>query len=515
MPEIFDTLIMSRLVWSDLKQNDFRYIKKHKDFPTKLIGSHSLAAWGMRLNNLKDEYTLGWESWSESMQKYCEQDVYANLTLYERILSKEPTKESIQLEHDFAAIIRKMEAHGFPFDSTKAHALLAKLQSRKAQLETELQAAFPPWQIKEPFIPKVNNKTRGYQKGVLTYKVKEVVFNPASRDHIADRLKTIHGWHPQEFTANGKPKVDEDVLKRLNYPEAQLLNEYLLLNKRIGQLATGQNAWLKLQKNGRMHGQVITNGAATGRCTHNRPNMSQVPSVNAPYGKECRELFHAPEGYVLIGADLSGLELRCLAHYMAKFDGGAYAEEVVNGDVHTANQKAAGLPNRPSAKTFIYGFLYGAGAAKIGSIVGGDEKEGKRLINKFMKATPALKQLRQAVSHVVKTKGHLKGLDGRVLPIRSDHAALNMLLQSAGSILCKRATVILYDTLTGMGYKFGKDWALVAHVHDELQIIAKKELAEIVGTQAVKAFEAAGEYYDFRCPITGEYKVGKNWAETH
>ena len=147
------------------------------------------------------------------------------------------------------------------------------------------------------------------------------------------------------------------MLKRLNYPEAQPLNEYLLLNKRIGQLATGQNAWLKLQKNGRMHGQVITNGAATGRCTHNRPNMSQVPSVNAPYGQECRELFHAPEGYVLIGADLSGLELRCLAHYMAKFDGGAYAEEVVNGDVHTANQKAAGLPNRSSSKLYLWIFM--------------------------------------------------------------------------------------------------------------------------------------------------------------
>ena len=515
MPDIFDTLIMSRLVWSDLKQNDFRYVKKNKDFPMKLIGSHSLAAWGMRLNNLKTDYEGGWERWTEEMQRYCEQDVYANLTLYERIMSKEPSAESTQLEHDFAAIIRKMEAVGFAFDETKAHALLAQLQSRKALLEGQLQQAFPPWEIREPFIPKVNNKTRGYEKGVLTYKVKEVVFNPASRDHIADRLKEMRGWKPTEFTANGKPKVDEEVLKRLDYPEAALLVEYLLLNKRIGQLATGQNAWLKLVKNGRIHGHVITNGAATGRCTHNRPNIAQVPSIGAPYGKECRTLFHAGEGFKLVGADLSGLELRCLAHYMARFDDGAYAEEVVNGDVHTANQKAAGLPTRDNAKTFIYGFLYGAGPAKIGSIVGGSEKEGKRLINKFMKATPAIKQLRQAVSQAVKQKGHLIGLDGRVLPIRSEHAALNTLLQSAGAILSKRATVILYDMLDDMGYEFGKDWALVAHIHDEMQIIAKEEIADIVGKQAVEAFEAAGEYYDFRCPITGEYKVGDNWADTH
>ena len=200
---------------------------------------------------------------------------------------------------------------------------------------------------------------------------------------------------------------------------------------------------------------------------------------------------------------------------MARFDDGAYSDEVVNGDVHTANQKAAGLPTRNNAKTFIYGFLYGAGAAKIGSIVGGSEAEGKKLISKFMKATPALKMLREAVVRSVKAKGHLKGLDGRTLPIRSDHSALNMLLQSAGSILCKRATVILHENLTRLGYVFGKDYALVAHVHDEVQLITREEIAEIVGQQAVTAFEEAGAYYDFNCPITGEFKVGQTWADTH
>ena len=513
--ELHDTLILSRLVWSDLKENDFKFAKKNREFPMKLIGSHSLGAWGHRLSNHKIEYTGGWAAWSEEMQTYCEQDIYTNLTLYNKILSKEPTPDSIALEHDFAAIIRKQEDHGFPFNVTKANALLAKLQSRKASLEAELQSAFPPWEIREPFIPKVNNKTRGYVKGVMTHKVKTVVFNAGSRDHIANRLQEIHGWKPKDFTANGKPKVDEDVLKQLDYPEALLLNEYLLLNKRIGQLATGANAWLKLVRNGKMHGQVITSGTATFRCTHNRPNVSQTPSVNAPYGKECRELFHAPKGSRLVGADLSGLELRCLAHYMAKFDDGSYGEEVVNGDVHTANQKAAGLPTRNNAKTFIYGFLYGAGPAKIGSIVGGSEAEGKKLISKFMKATPAIKMLREAVVRTVKTKGHLKGLDGRILPIRSEHSALNMLLQSAGAILAKKATVILYENLTRMGYVFGKDYALVAHVHDEVQLITKEEISTIVGQQAVTAFQEAGEYYGFRCPITGEFKVGQTWADTH
>lgn len=513
--EVHDTLILSRLVWSDLKENDFRFVKKNRDFPTKLIGSHSLAAWGHRLSNHKIEYTGGWAAWSNEMQDYCEQDIYTNLTLYNKILSKGPTEDSIKLEHEFAAVIRKQEAQGFDFDMTKAMALLAKLQMRKATLEAQLQETFQPWEIREPFIPKVNNKSRGYEKGVMTFKVKTIVFNPASRDHIANRLKALNGWKPTEFTANGKPKVDEEVLKGLTYPEAELLSEYLLLDKRIGQLATGNNAWLKLAKNGKMHGQVITSGTATFRCTHNRPNISQVPSVGAPYGEECRGLFYAPKGFKLVGADLSGLELRCLAHYMAAFDDGKYADEVVNGDIHTANQRAAGLPTRTNAKTFIYGFLYGAGPAKIGAIVGGSEAEGKKLINKFMKATPAIKKLREAVIHAVKKNGNLKGLDGRILPIRSDHSALNMLLQSAGAILAKKATVILYESLSNLGYEFGKDYALVAHVHDEVQLIAKEEIADIVGQEAVTAFELAGQYYDFRCPISGEYKTGQNWAETH
>jgi DNA polymerase I-like protein with 3'-5' exonuclease and polymerase domains len=514
--EIHDTLIMSRLVWPDLKNNDFNYIKKPRgtNFPRQLIGSHSLKAWGLRLGNHKDGYSDGWEEWSEAMQTYCVQDCRANLTFYKRIMSKKPTPQSVKLEHDFAHVIRKQEAHGFHFDEVKAHKLLATLQGRQAELNDELQVAFKPWEIREPFTPKVNNKARGYVKGQLTYKVKEVVFNPASRDHIADRLQTL-GWVAQAHTEQGKPKVDETVLSGLDYPEAALLNEYLMLNKRIGQLAVGQNAWLKKVQNGKIHGQVNTNGCSTSRCTHNRPNVAQTPSVNAPYGTQCRELFHAPEGYSLVGADLSGLELRCLAHMMAKFDGGSYTNVVVNGDIHSVNQKAAGLPDRSSSKVFIYGFLYGAGAAKIGSIVNGTEKEGRKLINKFMAATPALRELKAAVAHRVKTKGYLLGLDGRVLPIRSPHSALNVLLQSAGALLAKQATVFLYENLTIKGYKWGEDYAQVAHVHDEVQLIARKEIAEDVGREAVKSFQLAGEHFNFRCPITGEFKVGNNWADTH
>jgi DNA polymerase I len=516
--EVHDTLLMSRLLWSDIKSNDFNFAAKNPDFPKKLIGSHSLKAWGHRLKNYKGDFEFTEERfavWSKEMQDYCEQDCLLNKDLYRLILNKKPSAESVRLEHEFAAVIRMQERQGFNFDVKKAEQLLATLQGRHAELNDSLQNLFEPWEVRELFIPKVNNKTRGYVKGVPTYKSKTIIFNPSSRDHIADRLQQVRGWVPQDYTANGKPKVDEEVLGGLEYPEAKLLTEYLLIDKRIGQLATGQNAWLKLEKNGKIHGQVNTNGAATGRCTHNKPNIAQVPSVGAAYGTDCRALFHAPDGYSLVGADLSGLELRCLAHYMAPFDNGEYADVVVNGDVHTKNQIAAGLPTLNNAKTFIYGFLYGAGPAKIGSIVGGSEKEGRKLINSFMKQTPAIKKLREAVAAAVKQNGHLKGLDGRILPIRSEHAALNTLLQSAGAILSKEATVILHQILTTKGYVFGVDYAQVAHVHDEVQLIARKEIADEVGRAAVESFQRAGDYYKFKCPITGEYKVGNNWADTH
>ena len=208
-----------------------------------------------------------------------------------------------------------------------------------------------------------------------------------------------------------------------------MLSEYLLLNKRIGQLATGKQAWLKMEKKGRLHGRVNHMGAVTSRCTHANPNMAQVPSVGAAFGVECRSLFHSPQGYSLLGADASGLELRCLAHYMAAYDGGSYASVVLEGDVHTTNQEAAGLPTRNNAKTFIYGFLYGAGDEKIGKIIGKGSTEGRRIKNKFLKKLPALKNLKDAVSLAAKERGWIKGLDGRIIPIRHSHAALNTLLQ--------------------------------------------------------------------------------------
>jgi DNA polymerase I-like protein with 3'-5' exonuclease and polymerase domains len=510
-----DTLVCTRLMWSDIKDSDFGRAKAKK-LPTKLIGSHSLEAWGYRLGNYKGDFKGPWDTWTKEMQDYCEQDVEVTYNLYKRILEKEYSQDAIDLEHQFCHVIARQERFGFEFDMKAASDFYGKLVEKRNELQTKLQEVFPPWEVRTPFVPKVNNAKLGYEKGVKTYKVKVIEFNPNSRQHIAHCLTERYGWKPTVFTEGGQAKVDESVLKDLDYPEAKIMAEYFLVNKRIAQLAEGKQGWMKCEKKGRIYGSVNTNGAVTGRCTHSHPNIAQVPSVSAEFGKECRALFTVRRGHRLVGCDASGLELRCLAHYMARWDSGAYAKEVTEGDIHTANQIAAGLPTRNQAKTFIYAFLYGAGGEKIGSIVEGSAKEGNRLKGRFLRKTPALKYLIDAVQRRATERGHLIGLDGRHLKIRSPHAALNTLLQSAGALVMKQALIVLDQRLQkDEGLKPGDDYEFVANIHDEFQIEVKEDLAETVGQLAVQSIRDAGDHFDFQCPLDGEYKIGKTWAETH
>jgi DNA polymerase I-like protein with 3'-5' exonuclease and polymerase domains len=522
-----DTLIMSRLIYTDLTDRDFRFAKKNPKFGKNLIGSHSLEAWGIRLGKWKGDYAKEmkergldpWAAWNQEMDDYCLQDVVVTLKLWHKLMSKGFSEESIQLEHDVAPIINRQEAYGFLFDVEKARKLEETLVARRTELADQLRAAFPPWQAKDGplFVPKRDNKAKGYVKGVPVQKYKTVVFNPASRDHIADRLQKLYNWKPTQFTDSGKPKVDETTLEGLTYPEAELLREYLMVEKRLGQLSEGKQAWFKsLRKStGRIHGRVTQNGAVTGRMTHSNPNMAQVPSCGAPYGIECRELFCVPPGKLQVGADASGLELRCLAHFMARWDGGEYAKVILEGDIHSVNQQAAGLPTRNNAKTFIYAFLYGAGDEKIGSIIGKGRKAGKQLKRKFLDGLPALDKLLDGVKCAANQRGYLIGLDGRKLHVRSDHAALNTLLQSAGALVMKKALVILDNRLQAEGYVPGVDYEFIANIHDEFQIECNEGIAEVVGKAAVESIRAAGDHFGFRCPLDGEYKIGRNWAECH
>lgn len=522
--KVRDTLVISRLIWTNLKDEDFAKVKKGK-FPAKLAGRQSLESWGHRLGEYKGDYQGGWEHWSAEMQDYCVQDVEVLERLWRHIIEQDYAQQAIELEHWVQWIACEQERRGFAFDSELAVQLLVRLNERREKLEAQLQDTFQPWWSPNgETTPKRTVNFKDPKKGDTVAgapytKIKLTEFNPGSRMHIAQRLQAIYGWKPSEYTQNGQPKVDEVVLKKLKYPEAQLLAEYFMVQKRLGQLADGQNAWLKLEKNGRIHGRVNTNGAATGRMTHSKPNVTQVPSARKPFGKECRSMFIAGPGKKIVGADVAGLELRMLAHYMAFYDGGAYGKVILESDVHTHNQRAAGLKTRDQAKTFIYGYMYGAGDIKLGEIVNPEaglqvkRRTGMRLRRQFEKEIPALGRLTEAVRGKFNKNGFLTGLDGRKLLVRSEHSALNMLLQGGGAIVCKQWMVEADRLLRerGLHNRCGQ----VATVHDELQFECDEEVADEVGNLLVEAIVTAGSTFDLRMPLDGEYQVGDSWAETH
>ena len=520
-----DTLVMSRMLWPDIQREDWQT----PEFPKNLAGRHSLKSWGYRLGMLKGDFgeTTDWEVFTEEMGQYCCQDVEVTKALWNKIEGEKPSDFSTMLEHEFAQVVQEQETNGFAFDVDAARELHSELLAEKDSIQRSLKNLFPPVRVEmktpqfyvDP-IDDVQYTLKGDAPVAIRSrllrgkpKYKETPFNPSSRVQIANNLINKYGWQPEEFTGEGRPKVDESVLSQLEYPEAKVLVRYLTIIKRLGQLADGREAWLRVEQDGRIHGRVNPCGAVTSRCTHSSPNLAQVPRVGALWGTECRELFIAPHNHVLVGVDMKGLELRCLAHYTYKFDGGKYVKEILEGDIHEANRMAAGLEDRNDAKTFIYAFLYGAGDAKLGSIVDGGRVEGSRMRSKFLKKMPAIERLQSGIKLSLQSRNYLKAIDGRHLRIRSQHSALNTLLQSAGAIAMKLATCILHRKLRSHGWD--KDVLQVAHIHDEIQLQVRTEIAEDVGRLAVQSMCEAGEELKFRCPLDGDYKIGRNWAETH
>lgn len=498
--QCYDTLVVSRLLE-----------------PSRENG-HSLASWGTTLGLEKIDYEAVWRFMFDRretykgecydvvhmglLETYCKRDVEVTEKLFHeleaQLAAKKFSNESVQLEHKVAAIISKQEQNGFKLDVIYATTLLASIKGKLDSLYEEMQRRWPP-----VVVERISEKTgKQLKDGVVT-------FNPGSRKQIGEKLIEL-GWKPEKHTEHGQPMVDEGVLSKIAIPEAKPIVEYLMLQKRVAQITS----WLEaVGKDGRVHGKVVTNGAVTGRMTHSSPNMAQVPNAGSIYGPECRECWTVEEGNVLVGADASGLELRMLAHYMKDVN---YVRTVCEGsskdgtDVHTINQRAAGLPTRDAAKTFIYAFLYGAGDAKIGSIVGGSSRAGGKLKSDFLAKTPALAKLITKVKAVAAT-GAVPGLDGRQVWVRSEHAALNSLLQSAGAIVMKQALVIFHNKV------FVNKWPikLVANVHDEFQLETSEKYGTIVGEAMVQSIVEAGEHFNLRCPLAGEYKIGRNWRETH
>jgi DNA polymerase I-like protein with 3'-5' exonuclease and polymerase domains len=503
--KIIDTLVLSRLL-----------------NPTR-EGGHSIAKWGYKLGVPKKD-SPEWSSFTKEMLSYCERDVAINTKLL-RHLRKESlgfSKECIKLEHKVTHILEQQKQNGFLFNDEQAMFLASELSCKLKETEDKVHETFKPIWVDDKMVkPKLKKDGKLSKQGLTEQEYSDIIegtlerkpfmrktlqeFNLGSRKQIGQRLQEL-GWKPQKFTPTGQAIVDETTLKKITHiKEAQLIADFLLYQKRLAQV----HSWIDAvyEDDGRVHGSVICTGAITGRMAHRSPNMAQVPAVYSPYGKECRSCWIVPKGYKLVGIDASGLELRLLAHYMADEE---YVNEIINGDIHTANQQFAGLKSRDEAKTFIYALIYGAGDEKIGSIIKGNRADGKRLRERFLSGLPTLRTLKERVDRAAE-KGYLKGLDGRKILLRHKHAALNTLLQGGGAIAMKKALIILEDNirLNGLDAKF------VANIHDEWQIQVLEKQADFVGRLGVEAIEKAGQHYNMRCPLTGEYKIGDSWYETH
>ena len=414
--------------------------------------------------------------------------------------------EWVTLEHEAQQILTEQELHGWYFDERTAWQLASSLRE-------ELEEAYELLRNRHPFVkgeektPKRNNKTQGYVLGAPFTRLKE--FNPTSRDHIAWILQTFHGWKPTQTTPTGKPIIDEPILKDIGSEFSLLILRCLDITKKLGMISEGVNAWLKLCTNARIHHHCSV-ATSTFRCAHRNPNLAQVPSDS-----RFRALFLPTPGQLMVGADLAGIELRMLSHFLARYDNGRYADILLNGDIHQVNADKIGI-SRKLVKTVTYAFLYGAGDEKIGHSYdkqlssSAAKKKGKEIRTAYVEAIDGLDKLLEAIKKAAE-RGFIKALDGRKIIVDSPHKALNYCLQGNSAILAKRWMVINQNNLKLLNLCCSQ----LAFVHDELQFECAPEHAQDLCSSLVLSAKEAGEYYNLRVEIDAEATTGNNWSETH
>lgn len=594
---IRDTYICASVIHPNLRETDAPLIasgKLPKTSPSDgkaMSGRHTIEAWGYRLGIPKVGADITeWAEWTQAIQDRCVGDVSTNVRLYKHLQIEKYSQQALDLEHRIRRVTEAMTTAGWPFNVEEAEKLYTAWTKERYEIEQSLVEQYGSWLArispdprKYTYTPKVKGagivlKDLGlfahrpkvklhYTPGCQVSKLEQITFNPGSTQHIAKVLMD-RGWKPTEFTPGGKPTVDETVISGLveRFPAAEGIARYLMLNKRISQLGDGEQAWLKVVgPDKRIHASYNPMGTITSRAAHFQPNIGQVPSSASPYGAECRALFTAPAGMVMIGADMAGLELRCLAHYLAKNDGGEYGRAVLGGDPHWMTVQALGfvdagterdkmpddteptprqllhnIVREHGAKRWLYAIIYGGGGLQSGLIIleacqaalkaGLDifprffktqapkEEElrsvGSKAKKNFVKRIGGLSALNEKIAALVESRGYIPGLDMRRIPSRSSHSALNFLLQSAGAILCKQWACDAFENLCAR-FKLGEDFVFLGWIHDELQVAARPEIAEEVGETLVRFARSAGEPFGFRIPLDSKYKTGSHWGHTH
>lgn len=517
---ITDTLLLSRLDKPDRELPE-KLKKAEADLPKdKRSGPHSLKAWGFRSGSYKIDFHE-FEYYTPEMLEYCVQDVELCFKVYRYLVDrmKNFSDQSIRMEHTVRMIMNQQQDNGVAFDMGAALEFQAELNEEKARLEAEVH------KVMRPLAKAVREVNLSYTKEGTLFKncVKPIgtdetviggdytivdfpKFKLSSRQQIANQL-IRKGWKPKVFTPSGQAQIDEKILEKVKIPEAQLIARYMMVQKRH----TDVTKWIRFASedpNGRVRGYVNSLGANTNRMTHREPNMSQVTSVDKPYGVECRSLFIARSSdRVLLGTDASGLEARCLAH---RINDAEFTKSIIESDIHTFNQQFFGLPKRNDAKPVYYCLVYGGGDVKFGSVIGGGAKEGAIMRKKYYGRFPNLKTIQDNYAEF-EEGDLLKAIDGRYVNVRSAHSALNLDLQSMGAIICKYWMIEVYKDII----KYKLDALQILQVHDELQYDVHKDHAEKLGECTKLAMKRVEKLLNMNCPLDSEYKVGANWSVTH
>lgn len=542
-----DTLAMSRCLFPGSSRTtplvglDIAFARKHgeKILPSQHHGRHTLKSWSIRLKlgqQGKKEYKGGWEKWSPEMQEYCKYDVIANVALLRHFLAKGVPEGVFYMESMLTYWMEKQKWYGVRFDSSAAIKLLGELTQKRENLRRELQEIFPPIEVPNgpPKVAKCNRNGRKKGETYQLYKTQE--FNPGSEMQVAARLKALHGWKPNSFTPSGRAQVTAEILSDLPYPEAAKIAEYAILEKIIGSLSEGKQAWLGLvDDDDLIHGTVIPTAATTSRASHSNPNLAQVPSPHKPYGHECRALFSAPRrDHKMVGADASSLQLALYSHFVARHDGGKLASICgdPDGDPHEYMRQASGLYLRNRQKNLTYGTFFGAGHYKQGQMVLLDWKDALeqgltdeplphldqaaklgQMVDARMRRNMAGYDAMQKDCRAVARRGYLTLLDGRRLDVKQARLVLVTLLQGNEAVIMKTAYLLAVEKLRKEIYEG------LCHpclwIHDEIQFAAHPYVAEDVGKVLAQSITDAGEMFKLRLKLRGEYKVGDTWADTH
>ena len=525
-----DTFIMSQVL---------RYKRKHK---------HGLAGWGEAMGDAKIDYH-DWTNYNNDMLVYCKQDVALNAKVYQRLLQEYAgiykmnplIKEGLRVEHEVAKLNVIMREQGWNIDMDLFKSNMKRMKDRLAEIDAYMHPRLGKRTVyidKEPKTPKykkngnytavtcrllteffgfevIETDTHLLGPGREFRRSKEEQVEMGQQALVKEYLLSI-GWKPDEQTrkkVNGQwvnlgPKFTSTSLKKLG-EVGEMVDEYYTLRNRL----SVYEGWEKKLKDGRLHGNMWTVGTPSMRCRHEV--IVNLPSVNASWGKELREIFVADEGEVVMGCDSSGNQLRGLCHYVNNDE---YTDTVINGDQHQRNADALGC-TRPQAKTFLYAYLFGAGDAKLGQAITNklDAKKGKQAREDFAASITGLKEIKEKVEGEWLRREHTQGagwisaLDGRPIFVSSDHQCLNYLLQSAEGITCKASFVYAWEKIKELGLRAKPR----LFYHDEHAWTVHPDDVEAVGKVLEESFKEAPRNYGVETMEGGDYCVGSSYADVH